>query len=90
MPENTQESIYDLVIQTIAGITGLQQTDLSGRTTLLEDLALDSLAIFEIVIELEEKFCVRISDEDIDRIKTIDEIVDYIASRQAADSGRQA
>ena len=42
---------------------------------------MDSLAIFELAIELEEAFELRIPDEDIDDIKTIGDVIDYIDSR---------
>ena len=84
MPEDKRDQIYDKVIRTVADIAGTSLTDLRGDTELIVDLNLDSLGIFEIVIELEEAFDLRITDEDIDRIKSIDQIVDYIAKRETA------
>ena len=89
MSDINRDWIYDKVIRTISDISGAALTDLTGQTELIMDLNLDSLAIFEIVIELEETFDLRISDEDIDRIKTIDEIVKYIVGREAASPGKQ-
>lgn len=88
MPEDKRDRIYDKVIRTIAGISGCSLTDLTGPTELIVDLGLDSLAIFEIVIELEEAFDLRIPDEDIDRIKTINEVVDYIERLENAGTGK--
>jgi len=84
MPDDKRDQIYDKVIRTVADIAGISLTDLHGDTELIVDLNLDSLGIFEIVIELEETFDLRITDEDIDRIKSIDQIVDYIARRETA------
>lgn len=84
MPDDKRDQIYDKVIRTVADIAGISLTDLRGDTELIVDLNLDSLGIFEIVIELEETFDMRITDEDIDRIKSIDQIVDYIARRETA------
>lgn len=84
MPDDKRDQIYDKVIRTVADIAGISLTDLRGDTELIVDLNLDSLGIFEIVIELEETFDLRITDEDIDRIKSIDQIVDYIARRETA------
>lgn len=84
MPDDKRDQIYDKVIRTVADIAGISLTDLHGDTELIVDLNLDSLGIFEIVIELEETFDMRITDEDIDRIKSIDQIVDYIARRETA------
>lgn len=84
MSEETRDRIYDKVIRTITDISGRTPTELTGNTELIMDLNLDSLAIFEIVIELEETFDLRIADEDIDRIKTIDDVVNYIDRQESA------
>ena len=88
MSDIRKDRIYDKVIKTITEISGHSPTDLSGGTELIMDLGLDSLAMFEIVIELEETFDMRISDEDVDRVKTIDDIVEFIYRRESA--GKQA
>lgn len=77
---NTQD-ILIFVQQVIAEVAGIPPANLTVYTDLLEDLELDSLALYEIVIELEEKYDLQISDEEIDKIKTIGDIVQYIDSR---------
>lgn len=89
MPDDKRERIHDKVIRTFSEFSGKSLTDLTGQTELIMDLNLDSLAIFEIVIELEEAFDLRIPDEDIERVKTIDDVVDYIAQRESPISGKQ-
>lgn len=56
-------------------------SDLNEQTNLLHDLDLDSLALFEIVIDLEAAYDLRISDEEIENLRTIGEIVSFIARR---------
>jgi len=84
MLDSLRDRIYDKVLKTITDISGHSPTELNGRTELILDLGLDSLAIFEIVIELEETFDLRITDEDVERIKTIDDVVDYIYRQENA------
>ncbi|HAL74319.1 MAG TPA: acyl carrier protein [Clostridiales bacterium] len=84
MLDSLRDRIYDKVLKTITDISGHSPTELNGRTELILDLGLDSLAIFEIVIELEESFDLQITDEDIERIKTIDDIVDHIYRQENA------
>lgn len=43
-----------------------------------EELGIDSLDIFEIVMSLEEEFNIEIPNEDIEDIKTLKELSDYI------------
>jgi len=64
-------------VATIAGIDAGSDT-LHAETDLVADLNLDSLAMYELVIELEERYGLRISDEDLDRIRTVGDIIDYI------------
>ncbi len=84
MPEDQRDLIYDKVVKTISDVSGHSAIDINGQTELFVDLSLDSLALFEIVIELEESFDIRISDEDVDKIKTIDDIVNYIERHEPA------
>ena len=44
----------------------------------IEDLGADSLDVVELVMALEEKFDIKIPDEDLDKVTTIDDIVSYI------------
>jgi len=77
-----REVISERVLAAVATVAGTDSGDLRPETELVNDLNLDSLAMFELVIELEESYDLRISDEDIDRIRTIEDIIDYIV-RQA-------
>jgi acyl carrier protein len=78
MADNRRDQILDRIMQTIAEVTDQAPDDLNSQTELVADLNIDSLAMFEIVIDLEEAFALQISDEDIDRIRTIGDIVDYV------------
>ena len=56
---------------------------------LVEDLridAIDSLALVELVTELEEEFDIKIPDQDAERLKNIEDIVAYVAARLDAKS----
>ncbi|MBP8989802.1 MAG: acyl carrier protein [Clostridia bacterium] len=81
MPQQSRDEIAKKVCQTLADIIGVDSEQLHGHTELVRDLHLDSLSIFELVIELEESYHLQIPDEDIDRIRTIDDIVDYILQK---------
>jgi acyl carrier protein len=78
MPAYSDEQIRSRVIQTLSDVSGVEPSELLGHTALVADLSLDSLAFYEVVIDLEEAFQTQISDEEIDRIKTLDDIVAFI------------
>ena len=44
----------------------------------MEDLGADSLDTVELVMALEEEFDIEISDEDAEKIQTVQDAVDYI------------
>lgn len=78
------DDVLGKVSQTVAAIAGVDVSRVNGGTELIMDLNLDSLALFEIVIDLEEHFGLQISDEDVDRIKTLDDIVLFIQNHAPA------
>ncbi|MDO4466629.1 MAG: acyl carrier protein [Bacillota bacterium] len=47
-----------------------------------EDLDIDSLAAVELALELETEFDVRIEDEELAKLVTVQDIMDLIASKQ--------
>lgn len=49
----------------------------------VEDLGADSLDVVELIMALEEKFGVDIPDDEAEKIQTVQDVVDYIESRQA-------
>jgi acyl carrier protein len=49
----------------------------------LSDQGIDSLDVVNVYLLLEEKFDVKIPDEDLDKVTTIDDIVEYINNKLA-------
>ncbi|MEZ4392984.1 MAG: acyl carrier protein [Polyangiales bacterium] len=58
--------------------------ELKPEASFINDLGADSLAIVELVLALEEEFELDIPDEDTERIRTVQDAVDYITSRLSA------
>ncbi len=66
-----------------------QQLDVDAAEVKLEasfidDLGADSLAIVELVLALEEEFEIDIPDEDTEKIRTVQDAIDYIGSHTNA------
>ncbi|MCA9653557.1 MAG: acyl carrier protein [Myxococcales bacterium] len=53
-------------------------TEVDASKSFTDDLQADSLAIVELVLALEEKFNVKIPDDEVDKIKTVGDAIKYI------------
>ncbi|MDD3930540.1 MAG: acyl carrier protein [Clostridiaceae bacterium] len=84
MTSKHSESVGQIVREALASVIGTPEKKLTGEAQLILDLGMDSLALYEFVIELEEHFELQISDEDIDRIHTVDDIINEIERRLEA------
>jgi len=56
--------------------------DVSAGKSFNDDLGADSLAIVELVLALEEKFDLKIPDDEVDTIKTVGDAINYIAEKK--------
>ena len=54
--------------------------DVKNTASFIDDLGADSLAIVELVLAFEEEFELDIPDEETERIRTVQDAVDYIAA----------
>ncbi len=52
------------------------------QTSFVDDLEADSLDIVELIMAVEEEFGVAIDDQDVDGVKTIGDVVNYITEKQ--------
>lgn len=63
-------------------IAGLPASDVVPTASFTDDLDLDSLTMVEVVVACEERFGVRIPDDDVPGLKTVGDAVAYV--RRAA------
>jgi acyl carrier protein len=67
----------------VAEETGLNASEVVGSKSFTDDLDIDSLSMMTIVTLAEEKFGVRIPDEDVKNLVTVQDAVSYITTAQA-------
>ncbi len=68
--------IYDKLVEILEDFLSIQAQDLSPDTSFKDDLALDSLDLYELVVILEEEFNVEIpSDRLSSEIDTIEDLI---------------
>lgn len=56
----------------------VDEKDIKSESTFIDDLGADSLGLVELVLAFEERFEIDIPDEDTEKIKTVQDAIDYI------------
>jgi len=72
------ESIEQRIRPLIAEQLGVEENKVTRSASFVDDLNADSLDLVEMVMSLEEEFKIEIPDEDVERIHTVGDAVDYI------------
>lgn len=63
--------------------TGIDAASVQSDKSFTDDLDIDSLSMMTIVVNAEEKFGVRIPDEEVKNLVTVGDAVNYIKNAQA-------
>ena len=64
--------------QIIADQLGIPEEEILNESSFVEDLGADSLDIVELIMAMEEEFEIEISDEDAEKLLTVQDTLDYI------------
>jgi acyl carrier protein len=74
-----QEEILQKVTVILVENLGVDAAEVKMESRFLDDLGADSIMLAEIIMNLEDAYHIRISDEDAFKIKTVGDAVHYIA-----------
>jgi acyl carrier protein len=72
------EEIREGLAEIVNEITGLSVDDVQLDKSFTDDLDIDSLSMVEVVVAAEEKFGVKIPDEEVKNLATVGDAVSYI------------
>ena len=78
----SEQEILEGLADIINEETGLEQDAVALDKSFTEDLDIDSLSMMTIVVNAEEKFGVRIPDEEVKNLKTVGDAVSFIQKSQ--------
>jgi acyl carrier protein len=78
------ETIESRVLRVVAEVLALEEAPRDLDLSIASELALDSLDQLSLFMALEDEFDARIGEEDLERITTLGDVVDYIRHRMSA------
>ena len=73
---------YTTLFRSVVDQLGVNDEDVKLETNFVEDLDADSLDLFQVIMEIEDAFNVKV--EDVENIKTVADAVSFIESATAA------
>ncbi len=75
----SNEEIVEGLASIVEEVAGVEKDDVSIEKSFVDDLDIDSLSMVEIAVQAEDKFGVKIPDDELANLKTVGDAVDYIA-----------
>ncbi|MGI6076579.1 MAG: acyl carrier protein [Fastidiosipilaceae bacterium] len=76
-----KNEIFETVMDVVATAASKKPEEIDPDSRLIEDMGLDSLSIFEIVVDLEAAFNLFINDEIVDGLHTPREVANFLTER---------
>jgi len=76
------EEIEHELAAIVEEIAGVSASDVTPEKSFVDDLDIDSLSMVEIAVQAEDKFGVKIPDDELANLKTVGDAVNYIASKK--------
>lgn len=87
--EPIMSDVKERVKQIIVEQLEVKDEEITMESSFDDDLGADSLAQIELVMALEEEFKIEIPDEEADKIRTVQQVIDYVTEHTSGEQPGQ-
>jgi acyl carrier protein len=78
----SNEDILSGLADIVEEIAGVDASEVTAEKSFVDDLDIDSLSMVEIAVQAEDKFGVKIPDDQLAELKTVGDAVNYIVKNK--------
>jgi acyl carrier protein len=75
--------MLEKMLPIIAEHLNVEESEIKAESNFKEDLGADSLDLFELIMALEEEFDVEIPSEDLEKLVTVNDVIEYLNAKAA-------
>ena len=79
----SEQEILEGLAEIVNEVAGVPAADVQLDKSFTDDLDIDSLSMVEVVVAAEEKFGVKIPDDEVKNLKTVGDAVSFISKSQS-------
>jgi len=79
----TQEQLVAGIAEIVEEVTGIEPSEVTLEKSFVDDLDIDSLSMVEIAVQVEDKYGVKVPDEDLASLRTVGDTVAYVQKLEA-------
>jgi acyl carrier protein len=72
-----EEKVIDIIVEQLE----VTREECKLEASFIDDLGADSLDLVELIMEMEENFGIEIADEELEKIRTIQNVVDFLRQK---------
>ncbi len=75
----TDEKVIDIIVDKL----GVDRAEVTPEAVFVDDLGADSLDLVELIMAMEEEFGMEIADEDAEKLRTVQDVINFVSARAA-------
>ena len=79
----SREEVFERVKEVLTEQLGVDEAEITEEASFQEDLDADSLDLVELIMELEDQFGIKITDDEAQKLSTVGQAVDFVLAHQS-------